>query len=79
MVIIAYYVNKDGCLGMYILSLITSNSNTGIDAEELLIDFQELIGKHSGENMADAIWETLIMYGIEGRIAMTHNSSKLIC
>jgi hypothetical protein len=40
-------------------------------AEELLIDFRELIGEHSGENMADAVWETLIMYGIEGRVDIT--------
>jgi hypothetical protein len=27
--------------------------------EELLIDFRELQGEHSGENMAEAVWETL--------------------
>ncbi len=27
--------------------------------EELLIDFQELIGEHLGENMAEAIWVTM--------------------
>jgi hypothetical protein len=49
-------------------------SNTGLVAEELLIDFQELLGKHSGENMAEAIWETLVMYGIEHRVGITCNS-----
>ena len=29
-----------------------------IVAEELLIDFRELIGEHSGENMAEAVWAT---------------------
>lgn len=29
--------------------------------EELLIDFHELIRKHTGENMADAVWETLML------------------
>ena len=43
-----------------ILSLVT---------EELLIDFREL-GEHSGENMAKAVWETLVMYGIEGRVVI---------
>ncbi|KAJ6609451.1 hypothetical protein B0H10DRAFT_1675845, partial [Mycena sp. CBHHK59/15] len=33
--------------------------------EELLIDFRELVGEHSGENMADAIWGTVEMYGLE--------------
>ena len=32
--------------------------------EELLIDFRELIGEHSGENMADAVWATLELYGL---------------
>jgi len=36
--------------------------------EELLIDFRELIGEHSGENMAEAVWETLKRYGIEKRV-----------
>jgi hypothetical protein len=48
-------------------------------AEELLIDFRELLGEHSGENMAEAVWETLVMYGIEGRVVITCNSSNLIC
>jgi hypothetical protein len=33
--------------------------------EELLIDFHELEGEHSGANMAEATWETLTRYGIE--------------
>ncbi|KAJ7232468.1 hypothetical protein B0H12DRAFT_980962, partial [Mycena haematopus] len=36
--------------------------------EELLIDFRDLVGEHSGENMADTIWGTVEMYGIEGRV-----------
>jgi hypothetical protein len=38
------------------------------NTEELLIDFRELIGSHSGENMAEAIWETLDLYGLKGRV-----------
>ena len=37
--------------------------------EELLIDFQELIGEHSGENMAEAVWGTLKRYGLERRVS----------
>ena len=33
--------------------------------DELLIDFRELEGEHSGANMAEAVWETLTRYGIE--------------
>ncbi|KAI0276554.1 hypothetical protein BC826DRAFT_880705, partial [Russula brevipes] len=34
------------------------------ELEELLIDFQELIGEHSGENMAKAIWVIMELYGL---------------
>lgn len=36
--------------------------------EELLIDFCELIGSHSGENMALAVWDTLELYGLKGKV-----------
>ncbi|KAJ7633518.1 hypothetical protein B0H17DRAFT_836682, partial [Mycena rosella] len=36
--------------------------------EESLIDFRELIGQHSGDNMAAAVWETVEKFGLEGRI-----------
>jgi hypothetical protein len=35
-------------------------------SEELLIDFQELIGVHSGENLAHAVYETINMCGLKG-------------
>ena len=40
--------------------------------EELLIDFWELIGEHFSENMANAVWETLVMYRIERRVDITY-------
>ena len=46
--------------------------------EELLIDFRELIGEHSGENMAEAVWETLKRYGLEKR-ARTFRTSLITC
>ena len=36
--------------------------------EETLIDFKELISEHSGDNMADAIWGTLKLYGIKDKV-----------
>ncbi|KAJ6579278.1 hypothetical protein B0H10DRAFT_2343264, partial [Mycena sp. CBHHK59/15] len=36
--------------------------------EEMLIDFRELVGEHSGENMAEAVWTTLKIYGIQERL-----------
>jgi len=37
-------------------------------AEELLIDFRELIGEHLGDNMAEAIWQMMELYGLVGRV-----------
>jgi len=33
--------------------------------EELLIDFCELVGKHLGKNLADAVWQTKELYGLQ--------------
>jgi hypothetical protein len=55
----------------YDASLLVSDSNIGLVLEELLIDFRELLREHSGENMAEAVWETLAMYGIEGKVVIT--------
>ena len=40
--------------------------------EELLIDFRELIGEHSGENMAEAVWATMELYGLVGKVSFLH-------
>lgn len=39
-------------------------------AEELLIDFRELVGSHSGENLASAVWQTLELYELQGRVGI---------
>jgi hypothetical protein len=47
------------------LDLVHTNNHIHIFLkEELLIDFRELIGEHSGENMAEAVWATLELYGL---------------
>lgn len=40
--------------------------------EELLIDFRELIGEHSGENMADVVWAVLMLYAITDKVNFAH-------
>ncbi|KAJ8587231.1 hypothetical protein M405DRAFT_689575, partial [Rhizopogon salebrosus TDB-379] len=35
--------------------------------EELLIDFREIIGEHSGANLAEVVWDTLELYGLKDR------------
>jgi hypothetical protein len=42
--------------------------------EELLIDFRELIGEHSGENMAEAVWATMELYGLVGKVSFRLSS-----
>ena len=38
-------------------------------SEELLIDFWELVGTHTGENMAHTVFETMELFGLEGRVS----------
>ncbi|KAF4617983.1 hypothetical protein D9613_012957 [Agrocybe pediades] len=58
-------------------------SNAGV-LEELLIDFKELIGEHSGENMAATVWDTLQMYDITHKVMAfvmdnaTNNDTMLV-
>lgn len=62
----AHYVTNDGKLGKnsYLVPAFIL-----FVSEELLIDFQELIGEHSGENMADLVWKSLDQYGLTGRVS----------
>ena len=39
-------------------------------AEELIIDFKEVIGDHSGENIADVVWGTLTLYNIQDQVCV---------
>ncbi|PBK88105.1 hypothetical protein ARMGADRAFT_882063, partial [Armillaria gallica] len=36
--------------------------------KEILIDFQELVSEHSGENIAEVIWGTLQKYSLVGQV-----------
>ena len=38
------------------------------NVEELLIDFHEFIGSHSGKNLGAAVWSTMELYGLEGQV-----------
>jgi hypothetical protein len=39
------------------------------ELQELLIDFREMDGAHSGANMAEATWDTLVRFGLENRVS----------
>jgi len=36
--------------------------------DKLLIDFRELSGEHSGENMAKVVWETMTQFDLMGQV-----------
>jgi len=38
--------------------------------EESLIDFHKLLGHHTGENLVDAVWDTLRTFGIQGKVSI---------
>ena len=42
--------------------------NTNSHVEELLLNFRELHGEHTGENLAAAVWATLKLYGLKGQV-----------
>jgi hypothetical protein len=39
-----------------------------IFVEEMLIDFKEILGEHSGVNEANQIWETLTSLGLPHKV-----------
>lgn len=40
------------------------------NTEEILIDFQEILGSHSGENLAEVVWSTLNNYKLCEKVFM---------
>jgi hypothetical protein len=36
--------------------------------DEVLIEFQELIGEHSGEHLADVVYDTLERYSLRDKV-----------
>ncbi|KAJ6529070.1 hypothetical protein DFH09DRAFT_812170, partial [Mycena vulgaris] len=62
--LVAHYITNDGNLGKSWLENSAGYFLISV-VEELLIDFRELVGEHSGENMAAEIWKTIEMYGLE--------------
>ena len=67
--IVLHCVGNDGRLRLSSICSQSARSLTLI-LEECLIDFIELHGAHTGENMADAIWQSLKSYGLIGKVCM---------
>ena len=38
------------------------------ELEEIVLDFQELVGEHSGKNLAEAVWQTIELYGLQHKV-----------
>jgi hypothetical protein len=62
-----HWINDDWKLGTPYSHLILFCSKA---SEELLIDFRELVGDHSGENLAHAVYDTLNTCGLKGRVSL---------
>ena len=38
------------------------------ELEEVILDFREIVGEHSGENLAEVVWQTIAAYGLENKV-----------
>ncbi|KZW00765.1 hypothetical protein EXIGLDRAFT_794508 [Exidia glandulosa HHB12029] len=61
------FVSNEDELGMFSNST-TAGAGTYATQDEFLIDFREMTGAHSGENMADLVWKTMQLYGLPGKV-----------
>ena len=75
--IISHYITNQGQCGECLNNFSYFTSKICPLAEEQLIDFRELIGQHSGENMAAAVWSTLETYDILSKVRKFYINKKL--
>jgi hypothetical protein len=66
LVIVMHYITNDWKLVVQLFQFQFANANNCI--EELLIDFWEFLGKDTGENLAEAVWCTMELYGLQGQV-----------
>lgn len=66
--IVLSYVTDDWTLGMSLAVGYIHEADTLAMLEEHLIDFQELIGQHSGDTLGEAVWKTIEYYGLAGKV-----------
>jgi hypothetical protein len=76
MAIVARFINADFELGKHCWIEMHNNAETRA-IEELLIDFREIIGEHSGKNFADIVWNTICLYGIQEKVRHCYNDPNL--
>lgn len=74
--IVAHYVYPvTGGLGMF-LHIVFIVLFPWLPTEENLIDFHELLGQHTGENIADAVWDMLGTFGIQEKVRSLYFSQR---
>lgn len=68
--IVMTFVSNDDELGASsVLFVHRNNSDICLNcADEFLIDFREIQGAHTGENMADIVWKTMQLYDLPGKV-----------
>ena len=66
--IVMHWINDEAWYAVFLI-LDTVSSTISRISEEKLIDFRELVGEHSGENLAHAVYETLNLYGLKGCVS----------
>ncbi|KAH8827442.1 hypothetical protein DL96DRAFT_1464295, partial [Flagelloscypha sp. PMI_526] len=56
--------------GYAFIAIVVHYINNQGEMDEVLIDFAELVGEHSGDNMAETVWKTLERYGLQNRVRL---------
>ncbi|KAH8103159.1 hypothetical protein DFH11DRAFT_1503401, partial [Phellopilus nigrolimitatus] len=56
--------------GFAFLAIVMHYVSNDWKLEEILIDFSEIIGPHSGENMADSVWKTIETLGLKDKVRL---------
>ena len=41
------------------------------ELEEVVLDFCEIVGEHSGDNLADTVWQTIELFGLQHKVAIS--------
>jgi hypothetical protein len=67
--IVARYITKDFELGEFVICSFLHHRLT-LTVEEVLLDFQEIQGEHSGENLAHIVWNTIELYGLVNKVRL---------
>ena len=63
-----HYVSNDWKLGKLLHHALSHSCRPRLLLEEVLIDFREVVGSHSGANLGEGVWDTIRNYGLEEKV-----------